>query len=169
NGYPALPTLPILYPSFLSRSSISEVDPKVTEADTTQAFGASVERSMGRNLIVRGEYIGKLTHGISTGNSFAVPLDVLDPKYFSLGNLLTANIYSPQAVAAGIPVPFPGFQGSVAQALLPYPQYTSVAVARATDGDSAYNALQIKLQKRVGHGLTFLTAFTASKMISNFN
>ena len=61
---------------------------------------------MGRNLIVRGEYIGKLTHGISTGNSFAIPLDVLDPKYFSLGNLLTANIYSPQAVAAGIPVPF---------------------------------------------------------------
>jgi hypothetical protein len=165
NGYPPLPTLPNLDPSFLNGSSVSQVDPEVTKADTTQAFGASVERSVGRSLIIRGEYIGKLTHGISTGNTFAVPLDVLDPKYFSLGNLLTANIYSPQAIAAGIPVPFPGFQGSVAQALLPFPQYTGVTQANNRGGFSEYHAGHFALEKRVSSGLSFLVDYTISKQL----
>jgi hypothetical protein len=165
NGYPPIPTLPNLDPSFLNGSSVSQVDPKVTVADTTQAFGLSVERSMGHNLIVRGEYIGKLTHGISLGNTFAVPVDVLDPKYFSLGNLLTANIYSPQAVAAGIPVPYAGFQGSVAQALLPFPQYSGVTQANNRGGFSEYNAGHFALEKRVSIGLSFLVDYTISKQL----
>ena len=54
----------------------------------------------------------------------------VDQKYLSLGNLLLQTAGSPGAAAANVPVPFSGFtsysRNTVAQALMPFPQYTSV-------------------------------------------
>jgi len=69
-------------------------------------------------------------------------------------------------MAAGIKLPYAGFTGTVAQALLPYPQYSGVGIGNDPDGYSDYNALQFKLQKRMGNGLTFLLAYTDSKLLS---
>jgi len=168
NPFPlTFPQLPIIDPTLQNKSGITFLARNQNRPPMYQTPSFQVERELPGEFVLSVGYVGTFLHHGFTGLD---NLDQLPPAvYTQYGPLLTANINSPQAVAAGIPVPFPGFNGSVAQALLPYPQYTSVAVARATDGDSAYNALQIKLQKRVGHGLTFLTAFTASKMISNFN
>src|SRR5262249_28260103 len=118
-------------------------------------------RELPADFVLSLGYTGTFLHHGYTGLD---NLDHLPLAYYSqYGPLLTGT---PEA--AGIPLPYPGFTGSAAQALLAYPQYTSVAVLNEGDGDSIYHALQLKLQKRVGHGLTFLTAFTASKMISNF-
>jgi hypothetical protein len=95
-------------------------------------------------------------------NFNALPLSAL-----SLGGLLLSNVNSPEARAAGIPIPYPGFNGSVAQALLPYPQYISVPVLEAQVGNSSYHALQLNAQKRFGYGLSFLVAYTASKNLTN--
>ena len=40
--------------------------------------------------------------------------------------VLQANINSPIARAANIPIPYPGFNGNVAQALRKYPQYQTI-------------------------------------------
>ena len=65
--------------------------------------------------------MGKYAHGLISGA--AEPINQLDyGKYGSLGDLLGADVYSPQAQAAGIPVPYTGFQGTVAQALRRFPQ-----------------------------------------------
>jgi hypothetical protein len=166
NGYPAVPALPTQDPSFLNGSSVNQIDPSVNKTDLTQAFGLSVERSLGWSLLVRGEYLGKLTHGISRNSTgFPVPVNQLDPRYFSLGNVLLSDIQSPQAAAAGIPIPYPGFQGSVAQSLLPYPQYTSVFQFNNRGGFSEYHAAHVALQKRVSGGLSFLLDYTFSKML----
>src|SRR5262249_32869487 len=90
-------------------------------------------------------------------------------QYFSLGNLLLADINSAQARAAGIPLPYPGFAGSVAQALRPYPQYQGIAQAFAMTGFTTYNSLQLNAQKRLGQGFSFLIAYTISKAFGNGN
>ena len=61
-----------------------------------------------------------------------------------------------------IPTPRPTFN----QALRPYPQFgpfTSIE----NRGNSTYHAFQLKAEKRTGHGLYFLSAFTFSKSIND--
>src|SRR5207237_9961475 len=86
-------------------------------------------------------------------------------KYLSLGSLLTQNINSTQARAAGIPIPYPGFNGTVARALTPYPQYTSVTDLEAQIANQSYNSLQINVQRHFG-SLTFLDTVTIAKYLT---
>ncbi|HWB98604.1 MAG TPA: hypothetical protein VG672_17965, partial [Bryobacteraceae bacterium] len=91
----------------------------------------------------------------------------VDPRYLSLGSLLTQPAASAQARAAGIALPYAGFQGSVAQALRPYPQYLAISERSNPNGNSTYHALQVKAQKRMSFGLTYLVAYTWSKTLSD--
>ena len=67
--------------------------------------------------------------------------------------------------ASGVPLPFPGFSGSVAQALRPYPQYTGISQAFPNLGTSFYSGLQIQATRHLTKGLAVLTAYTWSKAI----
>ena len=51
-------------------------------------------------------------------------LNQLNPKYLSLGDTLLDDV----SQHPEIPLPYPSFSGSVAQALLPYPQYAGGGV-----------------------------------------
>src|SRR5205814_1900476 len=91
-----------------------------------------------------------------------------DPKILALGaNLLQGDINSPQAQAAGIKLPYPGFRGDVAQALRPFPQYQLIDYRTAPIGYSIYNALQVKLDKRFSNGFQARVAYTWSKLIND--
>jgi hypothetical protein len=60
------------------------------------------------------------------------------------------------------PVPGPGD----IQARRPFPQFGGFSNL-VNRGNSSYNSLQFKVEKRAGHGLTFLSAFTFSKSIND--
>ena len=60
------------------------------------------------------------------------------------------------------PVPGPGD----IQSRRPHPQFGSFTNL-LNRGNSTYNGLQFKVEKRAGHGLTFLSAFTFSKSIND--
>jgi hypothetical protein len=65
---------------------------------------------------------------------------------------------------------YPGFPSSetLAQALRPYPQWFGVpSFLGPPDGDTWYDALQIKVTKRYSHGLTAQLAYTFSKSLTN--
>jgi len=176
-GYPSQfkPVTPDFDPALLNGSAVEEIDYNHNQAGRTQSFGLSVERALPWGLSAKAEYIGKLTHGLPLQNSFfyapynlgGFPGNQLDPKYLSLGNLLLANINSPAAQAAGIAVPYPGFNGTVAQALLPYPQYTYIGQGTNTGGFSEYNGGHFSIQKRFGGGLSFLLDSTLSKQLAS--
>ena len=88
--------------------------------------------------------------------------------------------YLSQGAALNTQVPNP-FYGTVqngtlaqptvtrAQLLLPYPQYTSVAVGGGYLGHSTYHSLQMKVEKRMPAGGTILAAYTFSKLLANTN
>jgi hypothetical protein len=177
NGYPSAfkPVVPDFNPSLLNGSAVEQIDYNHNQAGRTQAFGLSMEKALPWGMTGRAEYIGKLTHGLPLQNAFfyapynlgGFPGNQLDTKYLSYGNLLLANINSAAAQAAGIPVPYPGFNGTVAQALLPYPQYTYVGQGTNTAGFSEYNGAHFSIQKRFGNGLSFLLDNTISKQLAS--
>src|SRR2546427_2789856 len=95
---------------------------------------------------------------------------MLNPAYYSLGTLLNSNITSAAVVAAGFKSPYPGFNGSLAQALRPFPQYVTAlagALSSATIGNSTYHSLQTKLEKRFSKGLFAEVVFTWAKNLAD--
>ena len=63
--------------------------------------------------------------------------------------------------------PFPNFSGTVAQALKPFPQYGGISDPWLDVGNSTYNSLQISLNQRLGHGLTFMFNYAYSKELDD--
>ncbi len=91
----------------------------------------------------------------------------LDPKYLSLGTQLTQPVANPFfGILSG---PLGGQTVQYSQLLRPYPQYTGVTRNSPTFGNSVYHAFQMKVEKRMSHGLTALVAYTWSKNISDLN
>jgi hypothetical protein len=66
-----------------------------------------------------------------------------------------------------VSAPYPGFRGSVAQALRPYPQYTNILNRSNPNGNSTYHAGQAKVEKRFSRGLSLMANYTFSKTISD--
>ena len=96
----------------------------------------------------------------------------MDPRYLqTLGPaVLNSNINSAAAQAAGIPKPYPTFNGSVAQALRPYPQFSGIDTwsgAGDHSGHSTYHAGIVKMEKRYSSGLTFQTSYVFSKLFTD--
>ena len=108
----------------------------------------------------------------SRGDHLPVRVDInqLDPKFLSLGPLLTRNIRDPQVVAAGYTPPYAGFNGSLAQALRPFPQFPNMFPGGRnsdTRGTSTYDALQVKFDKRYSQGLYATVAYTWADHLTN--
>jgi hypothetical protein len=133
-----------------------------------QNWQLSIQRQLGSKLAVDAAYVGtKGNHLIAANQIF----NQVDPKYLALGSLLDADINSPGASAAGIHAPFPGFAGTVAQALRPYPQFQDILTANIfgadKTGNSSYHAFQLKMQGHVGKSLNLTLAYTFSKNLTD--
>ena len=109
-------------------------------------------------------YVG--SSSVRLGSNLLNP-NQLNPIYLPLGTVLNDAVGSPQAIAAGVSAPFPGFTGSVAQALRPYPQFLNITDNTQNTGHSRYNALQLRAQKYLSNGLTFLVSYTYSQTITD--
>ena len=88
--------------------------------------------------------------------------DVTNPNDF---NLLTQPISSPSVAARGFTKPYSTFPSgaSLAQALRPFPQFGSVTDQYERDGNTWYDALQVKVTKRLGNGLSGGLGYVWSK------
>ena len=93
-------------------------------------------------------YVGNRGRGLAS----SIFLNQVDPKYLSLGALLRQRIDAPAVVAAGFKKPYAAFPDSatLAQALRPYPQYNNVVDRNSGDGQTWYDSLQVKAERRFG-------------------
>jgi hypothetical protein len=127
-----------------------------------QNWSFTVERELTQRVNAEVTYLG--TKGTRIGSGL-VHWNELDPAYLSLGALLTRPITAPEA--AGIPRPYATFNGSVAQALRPFPQMQSVWNRSNPAGNSTYHALQTQFSTRSWNGLDVQMAYTWARTISD--
>lgn len=86
-----------------------------------------------------------------------VPYDAL-AQY---GNLLFSPLSSQPQL--GIPTPYPGFAGTVQQALRSYPQFLDLTLLNDFRGKTRYDSLQATVEKRYSTGFAILGAYTYSR------
>jgi hypothetical protein len=129
-----------------------------------QNWSLQVQRQLPWQTLLQVGYVANKGNRLS---SALLNVNQVDPRYLILGSLLTQPFDSPAAVAAGITSPYSGFTGSVAQTLLPYPQYTSIERVNNTAGNSTYNSLQVQLQHQFSAGLSLMVSYTWSKWLTD--
>ncbi len=130
----------------------------------SQQWNFTVQKTLGKNLNIEAGYLG------SKNTRLGVP-DV------NLNQLPAADLATKQALLATVPNPYFGqipASSSLGgptiteqQLLRAYPRFTTVALFRDNVGNSKYNAVQAKLEKRFSNGLTFTFAYTFSKLIDD--
>src|ERR1019366_7907039 len=106
-----------------------------------------------------------------SGYNFAIAGNPCTPGNDCARALLNMPLNSAPVVAqlasvgkSGLATPYPGFPGTTLQsALYPYPQFGNLNPANSPTGDSLYNSLQVKLTKRLSHGLQAGGAYTWAK------
>ena len=119
-------------------------------------------------------YVGTQGHFLPADGSNARGYfaDQLDPKYLSLGsnlNLAGTALTTYCAANAGLcPATPAGFNATqtLAQLLKPFP-YQNVSDSFGYVANSHYNGLQVSLNMRAAHGLTFMVNYTWSRAIDD--
>jgi hypothetical protein len=165
NGFPQnFCQAPCLTPSAANGIDIRMVQRSDGRAPYFQNWSFTIEREIAPRINLEATYLG--TKGTRIGSGL-IHLNELDPALLSLGSLLTRPYNSPEAIAAGIRAPYPGFSGSVAQALRPFPHMNDVWNRSNPSGSSTYHALQTQFQVRTFKGLDVQVAYTFAKTISD--
>ena len=134
-----------------------------------QNWSFTIQRQLTDTMVFDTSYVAnrgtRLPHNPQFLGSY---YNMNNPDILALGTrVLQADINSPEARAAGIPIPYPGFTGNVAQALRPWPQYQAIEWRDIPIGQSIFHSLQTKLDKRFSNGLQFRTFWTWSKLLNN--
>ena len=157
-------------PTFGNRNSARMVDPEYGRSPRSHQWNFNVQREIGWRMVLDVGYVGRLSTGLWGEN--LKRLNQLDPKYLQQFGAKLTNTVKSEADAAkyGIKYPYPGFSGTLASALRPYPQVygnSTVYVYRPPLGFATHHALQVTLNKQMTRGLTFYGNYVWSKTMSN--
>ena len=146
----------------------------------TQSWNLDVQRQITKNLQASIAYVGSKGTHLPALN--IIPNQV-NPSFLSLGNDLRVDSsclagapppapQCPNAIAAGVTLPYAGFTGPINQALRPFPQYGDFnqednSFTPDRTGNSTYHSMRAQANKRMAEGLTFLVSYTVSKNITD--
>jgi hypothetical protein len=138
----------------------------------TQQWNLTVEHEFTSNLYVDAAYVGNKGTRL---NSAVNPISALNPSLLSMGQKLFDQFQPGQTTLDGVSVPYAGWVNqmtacppTVAQALLPFPQYCgNIYGLNENQGNSTYNSFQLKVEKRFAHGFYLLGSYTNSKLLTD--
>jgi hypothetical protein len=136
------------------------------------------QRELSRNLMVEASYVGNrgawwegdeliAVNAISAERlaSFGLSLDSSDDRALLAGTLTSAAAKSRINPVTKLPFSTPPYTGfptgqTVAQSLRPFPQFGNIQYRWAPLGRTWYDSLQMKVTKRLSHGLDLSSSFT---------
>jgi len=176
---------------------VPQIDPSVANGNTnvpyyngktatrqsgelTYAF--NVQRQLGSGTVLEVGYLATLASDVQSSLLAYDQIDYrklpanLNPFTPAGRTLLTSQITSPAAAAAGITAPFSQFTkvfgsgATVGQALRPYPQYALIdTISGGGDrlGHSTYHSLMLKVSRRYSAGLTLQASYVLSKALTD--
>jgi Carboxypeptidase regulatory-like domain len=137
--------------------------PQAMMTPYNQQWNFTVQRSIGEDLVLELAYAGnKGTHLAF----YTAQMDQLNPQYLTLGNQLFDQVTNPffGQIQTGVLA-----QPTVQRGYLlrPFPEFNGSLANAASWGNSNYQALQARFEKRYSRGLSLLAAYTWSKTISD--
>ncbi|MES1258538.1 MAG: TonB-dependent receptor, partial [Acidobacteriota bacterium] len=132
-------------------------------------YNFTIEHSFSSSTLLRGSFHANYGNQLQSSQNY----NQLDPKYIGIyGSLLTSPLSSvltnPVVVGSGYKLPYAGYPTNytLAQSLLPFPQYTAVN-GTTNGGHSTWNALETSFQHNYSHGIYSLVSYTWSKLLAN--
>ena len=173
-GFPSFIAPPFIDPTFVNGSSAVSYDVNASYPAYIQQWHFTIQQSFAEDWLFDISYVGSKGTRLYSGT---MNINQTDSRHLGLGTLLNLPADDPQVAAAGFGPAFPGFTGSLAQSLRPFPQYLYVGaggnelrlslLGGAQNGSSSYHSLQAKLQHDFANGLWMLSSFTWQKWLTN--
>jgi hypothetical protein len=138
----------------------------------TQQWDLVVEHQFTPNFYINVMYVGN--KGTRLLDETAPP-NALNPSLLAMGNKLYDQFSPGQTTLDGVVAPYAGWAQqmvacppSVAQALLPFPQYCgNIYPLNENAGNSTFHSLQIKAERRVSNGVWMLVNYTLAKDLTD--
>jgi hypothetical protein len=163
SGFPNVTLPPSLDPTQKNgQNGMDYIKPEYGQPGKIQSWSFQIQRQVTKDMVATVGYVGMRSDHLRSA------IDNVNNMPFSnvsLGDTLLQNI---NGNTAGVPLPYPGFNGQVQQALRPFPQYqwiyTDVLQNRGT---ATYDSLQASLERRFAAGLQAQVSFTWQKTITD--
>jgi hypothetical protein len=164
-------TLPNYDPTQLNNQGFgSLITGNEAKREKYHSYNVTLRRQLPASFSLTAAYIGARGRDLPfdplsafDGNQInRIPFDAV-ARY---GDLLFSNLSSQPQL--GIPLPYAGFNGTVLQALRPYPQFTGITLLNSFRGKTRYNSLQTSLERHFSKGLALVAAYTLSKTEDNY-
>jgi hypothetical protein len=141
-------------------------------APYTEQWNINVQRELPWNTFLTAAWVGNRAIHLDAQLN---PVSQLPPGELALGDQLSDVFQPGQASLDGVALPYSNFvtnfggSATVRQALQPYPQYGNVYNLFDHGGTTYYESLQVTAEKRLSDGLSFLAAYTLSRLMDNTN
>ena len=162
-------------------NSINTVLPSYGRPGMVQNWDLEVQHQIAQDLILSLGYVGQHATRLNSG---LAQINTINPKYNQLGAALQDLVDGsdgkggPAILAQlGVTVPswfVPGWgdasgNATIGNLLRPFPQFGQISTNCCLEnlGQSTYNALQAKLERRFRNGLNLLASYTYSKTITD--
>jgi hypothetical protein len=174
--------LPVLSDGLLPPSSPNTIFNPSARPPRTLQWSVGIQREVQRDIVAEVTYVGNRgvwwsAEGLDQYQCNCLTPQILSHYGLNINNpadltLLTQQVGSPQAIAAGFGPPYAGFPltDTVAEAIRPVPQWASggpTSFLGPPIGKTWYDALQTKITKRFSHGLSAQASFVWSKGMDN--
>jgi hypothetical protein len=134
----------------------------------TENYDFGIQHQLPWSVLVEAAWVG--SHGVHQTRSAEGDYNAnqLPSSVLAQGTALQTKVANPfygtitTGVEAGATIPR-------SYLLAPYPQYVALNLSYLGGGYSDYNSLQLKLSKRLSHGLSTLVSYTGQKQIDNYS
>lgn len=142
------------------------------EAPILQMWSLSVQRQIPWHTMLTVDYTANRVTHLSGYNRN--PIEQPDPSVLQYGSVLTSNINSAAAKAAGFTAPYANFAAqfgggaTVYQSLKPFPQYSNVSRAWDQAATTHFSAFQIQADKHLSNNINFLANIELPRLYDNF-
>lgn len=140
-------------------------------APILQMWTLSVQRQIPWHTMLTVDYTGNRVTHLSGYNRN--PIEQPNPSVLQYGSVLTSNINSAAAMAAGFTAPYADFAAqfkggaTVLQSLKPFPQYSNVSRAWDQAGTTYFSAFQIQADKHLSNNINFLANIELPRLYDN--
>lgn len=141
-----------------------------TEALPNNPYAYAQQWNVGMQQQFGNSFVLDIAYGAAKGTHlpfYQLQLDQLPDQDLKLGNALNASVPNPFYGIINPNYSLGSTTVPAGQLLRKYPQYNGINSGGAGYGDSTYNSMQVKAQKRFANGASVNAAYTWSKLISN--